>query len=483
MSVKYLESVVEMLEKYKYLTKNTLIFAISSFGTKFLSFFLVPLYTNVLTTSEYGIADIISTTATLMMYVCTLDIAEGVMRFVIENKAEKIEILHFAIKILLFGSVVSSAVLFLIKEMTLFEWPAGYYLLTFVYFFFTTLYQIYTSFLRSSDQVADMAVAGIVSSVGIIGGNLFFLLVMRIGLYGYLFSLILGPLLGIIYCILRAKVSFKDLVLKKCQKNKEKQILRYCIPLVFNCIALWVNAFLDKYFVTAICGLSANGLYAVAGKIPTILSTCYMVFSQAWTLSAIKEFDKDDKDGFFSNTYNLFNAFIVIACSGIILLNVPLARFLYAKDFFDAWRFSSVLLLSVMFNSLTAFLGGIFSAVKESKVIASTTILSAVANTVLNILLIPKWGTLGASIATVTAYAVMWAVRLVVLRKFISLRITLKTDIFIYLLLVIQVVLEHRARHGYLGQAIIFFCIIFVYRKYITKIGSLLKSRFKKRRD
>lgn len=46
-----------MDQKYKYLGKNTIIFAISSFGTKVLSFLLVPLYTAVLTTAEYGIAD------------------------------------------------------------------------------------------------------------------------------------------------------------------------------------------------------------------------------------------------------------------------------------------------------------------------------------------------------------------------------------------------------------------------------------------
>ena len=69
-----------MQEKYKNLTKNTALFAISSFGTKILSFLIVPLYTNILTTSEYGIADIITTTGTLIMYICTLDIGAGVLR-------------------------------------------------------------------------------------------------------------------------------------------------------------------------------------------------------------------------------------------------------------------------------------------------------------------------------------------------------------------------------------------------------------------
>ena len=76
-----------MNEKYKYLGKNTIIFAISSFGTKVLSFLLVPLYTAVLTTAEYGIADLITTTATLLVFILTLNIASSVLRYTIEQRS------------------------------------------------------------------------------------------------------------------------------------------------------------------------------------------------------------------------------------------------------------------------------------------------------------------------------------------------------------------------------------------------------------
>ena len=74
-----------MNDKYKYLGKNTIIFALSSFGTKFLSFLLVPLYTNVLSTSEYGIADLITTTATLAIFVLTINISEAILRFALNK--------------------------------------------------------------------------------------------------------------------------------------------------------------------------------------------------------------------------------------------------------------------------------------------------------------------------------------------------------------------------------------------------------------
>lgn len=471
-----------MQEKYTYLTKNTALFAISSFGTKILSFLLVPLYTNILTTSEYGIADIITTTGALLMYICTLDIAEGVLRYVLGKKEKQKEILAFGIKVLTIGSLVSSFLLLLIWILGIFEWPVGYYIFTFLYFFFSSTYDIMSKYLRAIDKVRDVAIAGIISSAGIILGNIFFLLVFKIGMYGYLMALIIGPILGTTYSLLRTDLKPSDWIRSSCDEALKKEILKYCIPLIFNSLALWVNSFLDKYFVTAICGSAENGIYAVASKIPTILSTCYLVFTQAWTLSAIKEFDNEDQDGFFSNTYKMYNALMCIVCSGIILFNIPLARFLYAKDFFVAWRYSSVLLISTLFNSLTAFLGSLFTAVKKSKTIAYTTILSAAVNTVLNAILIPFWGGLGAAIATAAAYFVMWSVRLLKLKALIDLRLTLKKDIFVYILLIPQIFFEHQEGHFYVGQILIFVTIALIYRSHIKKLLSFVKSSLSLRR-
>lgn len=468
-----------MREKYQYLTKNVLIFAVSSFGTKFLSFLLVPFYTSVLTTAEYGIADIITTTATLMMYICTVNIADAVLRFAIERKTKQSEILVFGIRVLFVGSLVAILFLTITAQLHIADWPIMYYIFIFLYFWSTALYQIMSSYLRSLDKVMEVAVAGIISTAVMIAANIIFLLVIKIGIYGYLLSMVLGPLVASVYCIAKAEVRGREYVKNVCSTAVQKEMLRYCAPLIFNNIALWINAFLDKYFVTAICGVETNGIYAVASKIPTILATFYTVFSQAWTLSAIKEFDGEDSDGFFGQTYGIYNAAIAMACSFVILFNIPLAKILYAKDFFTAWNYSSVLLISIMFNALTAFLGSIFSAVKDSKVIASTTVASAVCNIVLNILLIPKFGALGAAIATAASYMVMWVLRLGYARKYIKMSVSIVKDCLAYGLLILQVVFEHTENHGYIGQIVIAFIIMFIYRKYIKTIVGVLFRKVK----
>lgn len=469
-----------MNEKYKYLGKNTLIFAISSFGTKFLSFLLVPLYTNVLSTQEYGTADLITTTATLLIFVLTINIADAVLRFSIERRQNQCDILSYGIHVLMVGSLWCTLGLGIVYLTRLLDWPLEYYLFILLIFVFTALYQILTNYLRGVDKVIHVAIAGIISSAGIIVGNILFLLVFKIGIMGYLISLILGPALASIYCIVIIGEPGRTFYVNTCSKEIMKEMRKYCIPLIFNNVALWINAFLDRYFVTAYCGVGENGIYSVASKIPTILATCYTVFSQAWNISAIKEFDSEDKDGFFSKTYIAYNSLITVFCSILIILNIPLAKILYAKEFFAAWQYSSVLLLSVMFNSLTIIIGGIFNAVKETRTVATTTVLSAVVNTVLNVILIPMMGVLGAAIATAIAYLVMWAMRLIMSRKYIKFRMNWIRDCLVYGILVIQVIFEHLNGHLYVGQVACLVAILVIYSKQMTTMGRKIMDRLEK---
>jgi O-antigen/teichoic acid export membrane protein len=158
------------------------------------------------------------------------------------------------------------------------------------------------------------------------------------------------------------------------------------------------------------------------------------------------------------------------------LLNIPIARLLFAKDFFDAWQYSSVLLISVMFNALTSFQGSIFAAVKDTKTTAKTTMISAAVNVVLCILLIPPLDALGAAIATAAAYIVMWAIRLVALKKYITMRIRFARDLAVYALLVVQVLFERLGTYGYIGQVLAVLAIVLLNKEYMGMVVAKLRS-------
>lgn len=90
----------------RYLMKNTIIFTLGNFGSKLISFFLIPLYTNVLTTTEYGVVDLVVTVGTVAVPVLTLNISESVMRFALDKDADKQKITQIGTGVLLIGMLV-----------------------------------------------------------------------------------------------------------------------------------------------------------------------------------------------------------------------------------------------------------------------------------------------------------------------------------------------------------------------------------------
>lgn len=89
------------MRRGKYLAKNTAIFALGNIGTKAISFFMVPLYTQWLVPSDYGVVDLIATVAFVLMPVFTLNIGESVMRFDLDEGADYDRIMSVGIVFLL----------------------------------------------------------------------------------------------------------------------------------------------------------------------------------------------------------------------------------------------------------------------------------------------------------------------------------------------------------------------------------------------
>ena len=265
-------------------------------------------------------------------------------------------------------------------------------------------------------------------------------------------------------------------------KDTEGSMLKYSCPLIANTVAWWITNASDRYVVMWLCGTAANGIYSVAYKIPSILNILQSIFTQAWTLSAVKEFDPEDKDGFFSNMYNGFNCLMVLACSFLILSDKFFARILYAKDFYNAWEYVPFLLISIVFGATAGYIGGIFSALKEAKMLAQSTTIGAVVNIILNIVLVSMVGAIGAAVSTAISYIVVWGIRLCYMRKYLQAKLYLKRDIASYILLVIQAVLLLLIPSGcimYMIQIVLFIMLIGFYRKEVLMPLRVLKSKVK----
>lgn len=427
------------MDRYRYLLKNIGILTLGSFATKLLSFFLVPLYTNILTTAEYGTYDLFSTTIGVLLPILTMNIQESVLRFALDNQHSRTSIVSVGVRYLLIGSGVTALGLAVNSILDLNGMLKEYAVFFFLMFFMQALSGILLSYSRGTERVSDLAVSGVISSAVAIGCNIVFLVVFQWGLVGYFLANLSGSLVQCLYLIFRGGI-VHEVDFRRKYSHTEKEMLAYCRPLIANSIAWWVNNTSDRYIVVFFCGLAENGIYAVGSKIPSILNLFQSIFSQAWAISAVKGFDPEDKSGFFTNTYKAYNCIMVILCSAIIVADKMLARFLYAKDFYLAWRFVPWLTIAIVFGSASGYIGGIFAAIKQVKLSSRAAIIGAVTNVCLNLLLTPIMGAMGASVATTISYFAAWVFRYSYLRQYINMRINLGRDLAAYAILVAQAI-------------------------------------------
>lgn len=423
--------------KYSDLSKNTILFTINSFGSKVITFLLVPLYTNVLSTRDYGTADLMTSTAQLLIPLLTLNIQDAVLRFSLDKSKDPKKIISSGLFINFIAMCLLALVLFLISGLGVLRFDKEYIFFLFFSFMLGGIQNSLQMYIKAIDNIKVLVYSGIASTFLSCVSNVLLLLVLKMGVLGYLISNLIGHFVAILIMFFLGKI-YKDIYIITDTKLIKEMII-YSAPLAINSIAWWINTASDKYIVTFFCGAAINGIYSVAYKIPTILSTLQTIFYSAWSVSAITEFDKNDRDGFIGNIYSLFVCISTIGCSMILLFNKILAKLLYANEFYEAWICVPFLLLGVTFNGMALFEGCLFTAVKKTKSVSKTTLIGAIVNTVANFTLIPFIGFIGAAFATMIGYFTVWLIRSISLRKIIRMKVNWTKHIFCIVILVTQV--------------------------------------------
>ena len=166
------------------------------------------------------------------------------------------------------------------------------------YFAVYVISDVLNQFLKGNNQVLILVKVSISNVVIIVLLNILFLTYLRLGIVGYFMSSIIAYTCTIIYTCIKINL-IETLRSNSKDKNIEKNMKKYSIPMIFNSIAWWINSAADKYIVLWVCGVAQNGIYSMSYKIPTILMVVQNIFAQAWQISAVKEYEKRRKRAVF----------------------------------------------------------------------------------------------------------------------------------------------------------------------------------------
>lgn len=415
-----------------YFLKNIAIFGIGNIGTKFIAFFMVPVYTNVLSASEYGTIDLIAAVSMLAVPLLTLNVEEAVMRFSLDKNADYSMILSCGLFVLCIGF---AAGLLLIPAASCFHVLSEYAAAVFLYVCSYGACQFFLCFLRGKELLSAYCAGSILNSFLIAGFNILFLNYFAWGITGYLSAYIAASLITAAFCAAMGSV-FSHIRNGRLNKRLLKDMVTYSAVLIPNSFMWWIMNSSDRLMVTALAGADANGIYSVASKFPALMAAFSSIFTKAWSYSAIREDESEDRDAYSSQMFSELAAFLIVTACFLIFIMKPFLSVYVSQDFYSAWKYTPFLITGSVFLSMASFLSISYTVKKDSLGFLISGTMGAVINVILNLILIPKTGIYGAAAATCVSYLVVFLYRAWDVRKYISICIFRKKNVWGIVLLV-----------------------------------------------
>lgn len=425
------------MSREKELAKNTAILTLGKICTQCISFLLLPLYTALLDTSEYGTYDLLLTYATLLLPLVNWQFDQGIFRFMLDcrgNQGKQKE---------LFSTVLVASTLqafcyavIIVMMIKLFHLSHGYFLLTYV------VLQVYSSlllqFIRGLGKHKSYAIVSFLSATITIITNVITLAIFRMGITGLFVSSYTTLVFSISYMIITSKV-WQYISVSSINRKVYRKVCVYSLPLIPNNLAWWVVSVSDRTIISFILGVAINGIYTVANKFSNVFISFYNIFNLSWTESVSLHYQDEDRDYFLSDMITTMYKLFSCACLGIVACMPFIFPMMVNERYLEAYPQIIILMYAMLFRVIVGLYSCVYIAMKESKKIAYTSMTSAVINISIHLLLINKIGLYAASISTLVAFGSMAVIRYIDINRTIKMKIAspvLLSSIFLALVLI-----------------------------------------------
>ena len=402
------------------LVKNTAILSIGTFLPKFATFITLPVLTAFLSKEQYGTYDLVTILVMLILPITTLQIHTAAFRFLIEHKGDRNIAKVYLSNILAFVVPVASISLCLLFFLVpILDIETRIWIC--VYLFFDTLVEEARQITRGLSQNLDYSISAIINAVMKMILTLILVQLIKMELKGAIIALALSPILSLIYLVVKVRL-YELIDFRLVSKRVLKEMLLYSWPMVPNNMSGWIMRVSDRFVVTAYLGLSANAIYAVANKIPSMLTLAQSTFNMAWQENASMASSDRDAEAYYSKMFSVMLNFYA-GCLGLIIACTPvLFKLLFKGDYSESIFQMPILFLATFFSCMASFLGGIYIAYKETKSVGITTLMAAICNLVINLALIKFIGLYAASISTLISFIFLFVYRMIKIRKFIKIK-------------------------------------------------------------
>jgi O-antigen/teichoic acid export membrane protein len=402
---------VALAHQLRRLGKHSLIYGLGGLVSRILAVLLLPLYTRYLSPADYGIVETLIALTTVVGIVLAFGISSAFFRFYFDSAepAARRRVLRTS-----FWFVMAMATIGLVAGVSLspelarllFGTSDDWKLVaaSFVGLWTGMNWAQLTNLFRVEERSVAYVSASLVNILITIGATLLLVVGLEKGPIGVIVGNFTGTLT--VYAVL---VFYRREQLGlEFDRSLLREMNRFGVPLMPSALFLWVTNFSDRIFLVKLADTNEVGLYSVGVRIASAMALLITAFRMAWPAFAYSI--EDDREA--KRTYAFVLTYLVVAttwvATALALLSPWIVRWIAAPAFESSSRVVGPLAFSTV-----AFAGYIVVSIGVGRARRTqfnwvVTGAGAAVNVALNLLLIPRYGMIGAAIATIASYTTMF---------------------------------------------------------------------------
>lgn len=395
---------MSVVKNLKTLVSDSVIYGLSNALSKFITIFLVPIYTSIFSPSDYGVMSVLNNTYWLICLVLVLGLDNSTARWFYdtEDAAERKKIINSWFWFFLLISGISGVALFACSKPLshlLFggDKAAYYFKLLSLILPFISVVTITTNVLRFERRVYATVAVTLAQNLTFIGFNILFVVYYRMGLAGIYYSQLISTLLSFLLgVIMLRKWITKPYVNKKLLKD----MIKYSLPFVPATIGYWVINLSGTFFINHFRGESEAGLFQIGVSVVSGAALITTAFQQAWSPFAFSILKQKDAKEIYAKVLLIYSMFMLTVVLGLSLFGKEVLMIFTNHQYYGAASVISILAFAQFFIG-TVYIADIGAAIaKQTRPLGFILTVSALLYPVFSIILVPAFGKEGAALTT-----------------------------------------------------------------------------------
>jgi O-antigen/teichoic acid export membrane protein len=471
------------------LIKHSAIYGLGSLFQSLVGFILIPIYTRYLAPASYGRLEILNTILIILTMVLSLGFASAIMK-VYERDAkteeEKKEALGtMFLFVIPLASIFALLASFFVKFLANIILDEQRYELYLYIILATNLLAVFLTLafatLRVQEKSKTFAIFSFCKFIFVLILNLYFVIKLQWGIFGILLGNLLAQILIAVFFIPVIIPAIKFYF----SKPLFKKLMIFGNAIIPSSLAMWVMDLSDRYFLKHFSTMSEVGLYSLGYKIGMLVSLLLVIpFQLAWPTVSFSVAAKNNAKEIYAKVFTYF----FLAAGGFALFLSVFAKVIvkiFASPlYYSAYTVIPFIAFSYVFYGLHFILVPGLHLKEKSKYYPLVVVIPAFVNLILNYIVVPRYGMMGAAMTTFLSFFLMVILAYFITQKFYQIKYEWSRLAMMCIALVFALVFSYFYKSEVLWQMILYnSLILFAFPVILYFLGFFEKKEIEKLRE